>query len=363
MELKKKKDERVPIKLVLRRLPYTITEEELREQLAPIPPHEAFWFCEADSELLPFSFARAYIALLEEDDAVSFRDRFNGYVFLDKQGNESMAICEMAPNQALPKRHQEDALKCDKRAEVEYLKFIEEYNNLKVQKVTNFDELIREAEERERQLKQGIVKDTPLTDFLMKQAMEKERKRAARSERHRGGWSKPDKGPAASAAKPKEEGREKEKKPRRERKPREDRPPKEPRGPKKLEKKHDKAADPKETGKEAKQPEERAAQKPTTSASGNVKPDTKAKPAERKLRDPESKGTVEESKTKPRPPQEKRSPGPAGDKSGKSEATDAKPARRLKDRPERAIYQPGRSRLGAAGAVKKDTSEPSDKPS
>lgn len=80
---------------MLRRLPYTITEEELREQLAPIPPHEAFWFCEADSELLPFSFARAYIALLEEDDAVSFRDRFNGYVFLDKQGKKRLFASRM----------------------------------------------------------------------------------------------------------------------------------------------------------------------------------------------------------------------------------------------------------------------------
>lgn len=58
-------------------------------------------------------------------------------------------------------------------SEVEYLKFMDEYNSLTVQKVTNFDELIREAEEREKQLKQGIVKETPLTDFLMKQALEK----------------------------------------------------------------------------------------------------------------------------------------------------------------------------------------------
>lgn len=81
--------------------------------------------------MLPFSFCRAYIAFADENDAVSFRDRFNGYVFIDKQGiwcvgsaplavyvglgNESMAICEMAPNQALPKRRREEAQKYDKR--------------------------------------------------------------------------------------------------------------------------------------------------------------------------------------------------------------------------------------------------------
>jgi hypothetical protein len=68
------------------------------------------------------------------------------------------------------------------------LKFLDEYNSLVSKKVTNFDELVKEIEEKSRTLKswlisvnlcnvshilEGSVQETPLTDYLYKIAMEK----------------------------------------------------------------------------------------------------------------------------------------------------------------------------------------------
>lgn len=70
-----------------------MSEKDLLEQLDPI--HESiqqYWFIKADLEILPFAFSRAYFIFNEESDAISFCDRFNGYVFVDKQGKSILYI-------------------------------------------------------------------------------------------------------------------------------------------------------------------------------------------------------------------------------------------------------------------------------
>ncbi|KAI6243816.1 Choline-phosphate cytidylyltransferase [Aphelenchoides fujianensis] len=57
-----------------------------------------------------------------------------------------------------------------------------EYNELNTKKVVNFEHLLLEMEQKEKQLESGQVRETPLTNFLVQQAMEKEKKRLARLE-------------------------------------------------------------------------------------------------------------------------------------------------------------------------------------
>lgn len=73
--------------VIVRRLPREMTEEELLEQVNPLPATlEQHWFCKADMELMPFAFTHAYFVFSDLMEAIAFCERFNGYVFVDKQG-------------------------------------------------------------------------------------------------------------------------------------------------------------------------------------------------------------------------------------------------------------------------------------
>lgn len=70
----------------MRRLPPTMTEESLLEQVSPIPEHDHFYFAKADPSLGNNLYSRAYINFVNVDDIYLFRDKFDGYVFLDERG-------------------------------------------------------------------------------------------------------------------------------------------------------------------------------------------------------------------------------------------------------------------------------------
>ncbi|XP_037089480.1 regulator of nonsense transcripts 3B-like [Pollicipes pollicipes] len=84
----KDKNKHPPTKVVIRRLPPDMTLETFRDQVAPLPEHDHIRFVPADPGLAQHAFSRAYINFLHMDDIVTFRDRFDGYVFVDKQGFE-----------------------------------------------------------------------------------------------------------------------------------------------------------------------------------------------------------------------------------------------------------------------------------
>lgn len=88
---------------MVRRLPPTMTEEELLKQIEPIPDHDYFYFVPADWSLGVNATCRAYINFCNQNDIFIFRDKFDGYVFVDKRGSEYPAIVEFAPFQGLPK--------------------------------------------------------------------------------------------------------------------------------------------------------------------------------------------------------------------------------------------------------------------
>lgn len=104
---------------MIRRLPPSLTKEELEEQLQPLPDVDYLEFFSNDTRwldvtgvfdrfkvtassfkkfwpvmivfslsLYPHLFARAYINFKNQEDIVLFRDRFDGYVFIDNRGTK-----------------------------------------------------------------------------------------------------------------------------------------------------------------------------------------------------------------------------------------------------------------------------------
>ena len=75
-------------KVVIRRLPPTLTKEQLQEHLQPMPEHDYFEFFSNDTSLYPHMYARAYINFKNQENIILSRDCFDGYVFLDNKGQE-----------------------------------------------------------------------------------------------------------------------------------------------------------------------------------------------------------------------------------------------------------------------------------
>lgn len=122
------KVEKPPTKVVVRRLPPTMTLETFLDQVAPLPPVDYMYFVKADSSLSPNSFARAYLHFVHVADLLIFTEKFDNYVFVDGKGNEYPAIVEYAPFQRIPK--QRSSRKKDPRIgtignDPYYLEFIE----------------------------------------------------------------------------------------------------------------------------------------------------------------------------------------------------------------------------------------------
>lgn len=83
-------------KLVIRRLPPSMNEDDFLKQVSPLPNHDYFCFFEASSGLGPHSYSRAYINFLDSSDMTAFRERFDNHVFLDSDGHEYLAVVEQS---------------------------------------------------------------------------------------------------------------------------------------------------------------------------------------------------------------------------------------------------------------------------
>uniref|UniRef100_A0A914UVU0 UPF3 domain-containing protein n=1 Tax=Plectus sambesii TaxID=2011161 RepID=A0A914UVU0_9BILA len=146
------------VKIVIRRLPYTMTAEELLEQLAPIPEHEYFYFSKADASMHPWAYTRAYFGFRSDSDVLTFRDRFNGYVFVDAKGTESMALVEMAPNPKIPKQSSDRSKNADSKCgtleeDVDYKKFLNERENPEPVQLASLEQRLKEVEEKAKMKK------------------------------------------------------------------------------------------------------------------------------------------------------------------------------------------------------------------
>ncbi|XP_045897676.1 regulator of nonsense transcripts 3B [Micropterus dolomieu] len=180
---KPKEKKEAMTKIVIRRLPPSLTKEELEEQLQPLPEVDYLEFFSNDTSLYPHLFARAYINFKNQEDIVLFRDRFDGYVFIDSRGQEYPAIVEFAPFQkTAKKRSKKRDAKCGTIVEdPEYKKFLEYYNGDEEKLASTPETLLEELEAKSKEL--VAKKTTPLLDFLKNKQRIREEKKEERRRR------------------------------------------------------------------------------------------------------------------------------------------------------------------------------------
>lgn len=83
-------------KLVIRRLPPSMSEVDFLKHVSPLPEHDYFCFFEANTNLGSHAYSRAYINFIKPNDMSIFREQFDNYVFVDKNGHEYPAIVEQS---------------------------------------------------------------------------------------------------------------------------------------------------------------------------------------------------------------------------------------------------------------------------
>ncbi|CAH8670562.1 unnamed protein product [Schistosoma rodhaini] len=88
-------------KVVVRGLPPKLRADDFIRIVDPLPSHTYFRFCGADDSLGGLGLTRVYITFNDMDSLFDFKERFDGYIFLDCEGNESSALVEFAVCQAL----------------------------------------------------------------------------------------------------------------------------------------------------------------------------------------------------------------------------------------------------------------------
>ncbi|XP_012540371.1 regulator of nonsense transcripts 3A isoform X2 [Monomorium pharaonis] len=173
-------------KVVIRRLPPTMTQDQFLEQVSPLPEHDYMYFVKADMSLGQFAFSRAYINFMEQQDIFIFREKFDNYVFVDSKGVEYPAVVEFAPFQRLPKKRagKKKDLKCGTiESDSYYISFLE---NLKNQEVDS--SITQSKTEYSYQPSDNIVKKittTPLLEYLKLRKQEKQRLRDEKREERR----------------------------------------------------------------------------------------------------------------------------------------------------------------------------------
>ena len=149
------KPSKMPTKIVIRRLPPTMTEKEFVESVSPLPEHDYFVFSQADTTLVRSGgLSKVVLNFVNEQDVFGFKERFDGYVFVDKDGHEFPAIVEFAPNQRIPKtsRQKKDSRQGTIDEDKDYVKFVEIVEN-PVKATKTIEQYMDELEAREKELK------------------------------------------------------------------------------------------------------------------------------------------------------------------------------------------------------------------
>ncbi|XP_006884026.1 PREDICTED: regulator of nonsense transcripts 3A [Elephantulus edwardii] len=183
---KSREDKRTVLsKVVIRRLPPSLTKEQLEEQLHPLPAHDYFEFCTADLSLYPHLYSRAYINFRNPDDILLFRDRFDGYIFIDSKGLEYPAVVEFAPFQKISKKKlkKKDVKAGSIEDDPDYKKFLETYCMEEEKTSTNPETLLGEIEAKTREL--IARRTTPLLEYIKNRKLEKQRIREEKREERR----------------------------------------------------------------------------------------------------------------------------------------------------------------------------------
>ncbi|XP_011138081.1 regulator of nonsense transcripts 3A isoform X3 [Harpegnathos saltator] len=182
----KKEKCRPMTKVVIRRLPPTMTQEQFLEQISPLPEHDYFYFVKADMSLGQFAFSRAYINFTDQQDIFVFREKFDNYVFIDAKGVEYPAVVEFAPFQRLArKRHgRKKDLKCGTiESDSYYISFLESLKNQEID--SNVAQSKTEYSYQPPDNTTKKVTTTPLLEYLKQRKQEKQRLRDEKREERR----------------------------------------------------------------------------------------------------------------------------------------------------------------------------------
>uniref|UniRef100_L7M361 Putative regulator of nonsense transcripts 3a n=1 Tax=Rhipicephalus pulchellus TaxID=72859 RepID=L7M361_RHIPC len=175
---KEKKERPFLTKVVVRRLPPTMTEDQFLEQISPVPESDYMYFVKGDLSLGPHAFSRAYINFVNQDEIFIFKEKFDDYIFVDEKGNEYPALVEYAPFQKIPKRrNRKKDPKCGTiEQDPEYINFLESLEQPEEVTLPSIDTYIEEIEAREKEIKanNGCLKVvTPLIEYLQQRKLEK----------------------------------------------------------------------------------------------------------------------------------------------------------------------------------------------
>ncbi|XP_039734666.1 regulator of nonsense transcripts 3A isoform X9 [Pteropus medius] len=199
-------------KVVIRRLPPSLTKEQLEEQLHPLPAHDYFEFFTADLSLYPHLYSRAYINFRNPDDILLFRDRFDGYIFIDNKGLEYPAVVEFAPFQKIAKRRlkKKDAKTGSIEGARRTTPLLEYIKNRKLEKQRIREEKREERRRRElekKRLREEEKRKRREEERCKRKEADKQKKTAEKEVRIKL-LKKPEKGGEAATEKTKEQGEE-----------------------------------------------------------------------------------------------------------------------------------------------------------
>jgi regulator of nonsense transcripts 3 len=177
-------------KVVVRRLPPTLTKDQFLEVVAPLPDYDYFCYCKADLSLGQNAYCRAYVSFLNSDDVYIFKEKFDNYVFVDSKSNEYPALVEYAPYQRkLRNNLNSNELKKDSKCNTidqdpEYIKFLENIDKPDGEQLPSCEIILEQIEQKEKdmQFNGGSSKlSTPLLDYLRKKR--EDRRNAQNKER------------------------------------------------------------------------------------------------------------------------------------------------------------------------------------
>jgi regulator of nonsense transcripts 3 len=205
-------------KLVIRRLPPTLTKDQFIDIVSPLPEYTYLYYCYGNNSAFASSssfinsqalFSRAYIVFKNQEDIYSFKERFDNYIFVDSKSNEYACVVEYAPFQRRLDNNQttKNQIKKDSRCNTieqdsDYMKFLEALNNPNFQNelqsqnennnqqqqhlLLSCEAILEDIEQREKlglTLNSSLLNapkiTTPLIEFLKKK---KEEKKAAQKE-------------------------------------------------------------------------------------------------------------------------------------------------------------------------------------
>lgn len=168
-------------KVIIRRLPPSMTKEQFLNQVSPMPDYNYMYHVKGDMSLGENAFSRAYINFVNPQDVYSFKEKFDNYVFVDSKGHEYTAVVEFAPFQKVPKKRGKGRVdpKCNTiETDSYFLEFLANLNK----PVEQNEKPEYSLQLNERREDKGKEISTPLLEYIKNRRAQKQKIREVRRE-------------------------------------------------------------------------------------------------------------------------------------------------------------------------------------